>query len=434
MKKRILATILMSAMLVCSMPMLAFAAKTLPVTTEKSVFYTPGSDYVSGDCVLSSCKMMIRRAAVMHGSPKWNTITNRTLRYSATGSRSSWANTIKWNWSYSNDGLVYTIGRGKLYGKNAAQKQAEIQALLKAHPEGIVVWGARATKWWGPHGVLAVSVDGGTLYAADPQHNRGNTNVGIQSWGWTIMRTLNACTQYWYIRKVEGQSVSSPNSQKSTMAAKNVKAPVTLTEKQSFSIGGNISSNYRITSVNISIINESGKKVISKSATPYLWTYDIKSLDNDIRFGTLAPGKYKYVITVKDDKKTGVVHESKFEVLKKEPLIKLLTGKASSDGTAALAISSFNYPESIKKGKAFSIKGTVKSGSAISYVEVSVLDAAGNKVLTANANPGKKSYSVKKLDNQIRFGKLARGTYTYTVTATDASQTLTLVEQEFTVK
>ena len=433
MKKRITATIMIAIMLVCSMPVLAFAASKVPAATDKSVFYTPGSDYVSGDCVLSSCKMMIRRSAIAHGSPRWNTITNKALRYAATGSRSSRANTIKWNWSYANDGLVYTIGRAKLKGKNANQKLAEINELLAKHPEGIVVWGARATKWWGPHAVLAVKVEGGKLYAADPQHNRGSANVGIQSWGWTIMRTLNACTQYWYLDKVEGQSVSSPTSQKSTLAAKNVKAPVSLTEGKGFSIGGTIHSNYRITNVNISIVDAAGKNVISKSATPYIWTFDIKNLDNDIRFGKLAPGKYKYVITVKDDKKKAVVYESKFEVVKKESILKALTGSSKSNGKSSLKISSFNYPETLRRGRAFSIKGTVKSDKAISNVVVAVLNSSGEAVISASADPDKKSYSIKKLDSQIRFGKLARGTYTYVVKATDSAQTLTLVQQKFTV-
>jgi hypothetical protein len=51
----------------------------------------------------------------------------------------------------------------------------------------------------------------------------------------------------------------------------------------------------------------------------------------------------------------------------------------------------------------------------------------------ASAKPGAKSYSIKKLDREIKFGKLKKGTYHYVVEASDVIKSKTLVDQKFKV-
>ena len=102
--------------------------------------------------------------------------------------------------------------------------------------------------------------------------------------------------------------------------------------------------------------------------------------------------------------------------------------------TSTLKITSYTAPASLKKGKAFTIKGKISSNSKITSVKVQVINSSGKAVLSASAKPNAKSYKVKKLDKKIKFGKLKKGSYTYQVIATDAVQTLTLVNKAFTVK
>jgi hypothetical protein len=62
-----------------------------------------------------------------------------------------------------------------------------------------------------------------------------------------------------------------------------------------------------------------------------------------------------------------------------------------------------------------------------------VIDSDGKVKQSASAEPGSKKYDIKKLDDQIKFGKLKAGTYTYKVRATDTKRSRTLVKREFKV-
>ena len=63
MKKRFTTLLIALALLVTVMPAPAFAAQSS--LDDKAVYYTPASDYKSGDCILTATKVMIRRASIM---------------------------------------------------------------------------------------------------------------------------------------------------------------------------------------------------------------------------------------------------------------------------------------------------------------------------------------------------------------------------------
>ena len=90
--------------------------------------------------------------------------------------------------------------------------------------------------------------------------------------------------------------------------------------------------------------------------------------------------------------------------------------------------------KTIKKGKSFTIKGTVKSNKKIKKVTVRILDGYGNKIVSVTKKPNSKSYSIKKLNSRFRFGKLGRGMYTFQIIATDSAQKLELVNKPFIVE
>ena len=69
-------------------------------------------------------------------------------------------------------------------------------------------------------------------------------------------------------------------------------------------------------------------------------------------------------------------------------------------------------------------------------VKVGVRSKSGNWVSGVNASriPNSKSYSLSKVDSNLRFGKLSNGTYYYTVKGTDLyGKTKTVVNQRFKV-
>lgn len=103
---------------------------------------------------------------------------------------------------------------------------------------------------------------------------------------------------------------------------------------------------------------------------------------------------------------------------------------------STLKIASGNYdPVSLVKGKSYSINGKISSSNKITSVTVGIYKTNGtatNQVKTVK--PNAKSYDIKKVDSNIKFGSLAVGTYDFVVKATDASgSTRTLVCNEFEV-
>jgi flagellar hook assembly protein FlgD len=212
-----------------------------------------------------------------------------------------------------------------------------------------------------------------------------------------------------------------PVSAASALKISSVKAPSTIYQGDGFSISGKITSNYNISQVTVSVVDQSGRPILSASANPNAKSYNVSKLDARIKFGALSAGTYTYKVAAQDSEQTSTLVSRQFEVVKKS-------------STSSLKIASYNYPKTLKKGKGFTIKGKIKSNKKISSVKVQVLDSNGKTVLSASAKPKAKSYQVKKLDKKIKFGKLKKGSYTYRVIAKDSVQTLTLVSRAFTVK
>ena len=101
---------------------------------------------------------------------------------------------------------------------------------------------------------------------------------------------------------------------------------------------------------------------------------------------------------------------------------------------AYLQIRDYSYPKTLTKGQWFTVAGNILSNSAISKVNVSIINSKGKAVISKSATPKTVAYSLSKLDNSIKFGTLAVGNYTYVVTASDAEQTKTLVSKKFKVE
>ena len=424
MRRRIITLILTMALMMSLMPLASYAASELPDLNDNTMYYTP--DYRSGDCILSSAKSMLRRAAIARGSYNWDSITNTTLRSAATVSGRLFRNTF----TYTNDGLSYKIVNQELSG-NASNKMKDVTALLANHPEGIIIWGPSAATS-GPHAVLIVGHAGGVLYAVDSTHNTYKSNAGIEPWGRTTMKTIDKCTDVWYISTINGVSASADPTGESTMCATGINQPVSITQGKGFDVTGTVQSNYRISSVTISVIDSDGRTAISATSNPASFWFPLSHLDSAVRFGTLSAGRYTYRITAADEKKgNAVVHENSFEVV--SPVRGFVNNIVEKVTDSTLRGESISQPDTLTQGSSFAVKGKVVSNYKITYVSAAVTDAYGNTVIGAEARPDAKSYKLANIDAKIKFGKLAAGTYNYVVTASDKQGTVTLVNKEFTV-
>ena len=425
MRKRMITLILTLALVMSLMPLVSYAASELPDLNDKTIYYTP--DYRSGDCILSSAKSMLRRAAIARGSYKWDSITNITLRSTATVKGRLFRNTF----TYTNDGFSYKIVNQELSG-NEKNKMKDVTALLANHPEGIIIWGPSAATS-GPHAVLIIGQAGGVLYAIDSTHNTYKSNAGFEPWGKTTMKNISKCSDVWYISTINGKSASVAPTGKSTLCATGINQPATLTQGKGFDVTGTVQSNYKITNVTISIIDSKGKAVITRSSNPSSYWFPLSHLDSVVKFGTLQAGRYTYRITAADEKKGNtVVHENSFEVV--SAIKGFFNNIVEKVTESTLRGDSISQPDTLKQGRGFSVKGKVLSNYKITYVSVAVTDSYGNTVIGAEARPNAKSYKLANLDSKIKFGKLAAGCYSYVVTATDKQGTVTLVNKEFAVK
>ena len=105
--------------------------------------------------------------------------------------------------------------------------------------------------------------------------------------------------------------------------------------------------------------------------------------------------------------------------------------------TNQLQIEGMVYPLNIHLGSGMSLKGLARSteGAVLTDVEVAILDVMDQVVQSAQAqlDGTQSSWSFCEVDNQILFGQLPEGSYTFMVAAEDsAGQTLYFVN-DFTV-
>ncbi len=80
-------------------------------------------------------------------------------------------------------------------------------------------------------------------------------------------------------------------------------------------------------------------------------------------------------------------------------------------------------PVMLVAGKSFSVSGYIGSPNLISKVTVNIIDGNGKTAITAAGTPNAKGFNINALDSKLSFGKLAEGSYTFRVIATDTKQT-----------
>ncbi len=398
------------------------AAVSSPYLTDKSIYYL-GDSVPTGLCLVSSNTFLLKRIAIMKDTPNWakiclSEINNLGIRYK--------------EYRYSRDGYTYHVNKYKTFNvQTIAGVQTELIQLLSTRPEGVVIYGKYAQDKdyaagkAADHGILIIEYRDGVFYGIDPSHNRNGKSKGIEKLSDTTIVTLKGVTHYMCIQDITYDpsvldSTSTPvvSNAASTLKISDCRYPSSLLKGQKFTIKGIINSNYKITNVTVSILNSKGKTKISKSANPGTTSYSLLKIDNSVKFGSLGTGTYTYKVTAKDEKKSLTLVSKSFKV---EP-------------ASTLKITKARYPKTLKIGKSFTIKGTIKSNYKVKKVTVGVYTTSGKAVLAASKSMNKKSYNVKGLDKKIKFGKLKKGTYYYKVIANDAKISRTVLNKKFTVK
>ena len=100
-----------------------------------------------------------------------------------------------------------------------------------------------------------------------------------------------------------------------------------------------------------------------------------------------------------------------------------------------LRLEGMRYPVNVHTGSGMALTGTANStsGSTLEAVQVAILDENDKIVQSAQAQVDGTSFSLKTLDDQIHFGELPTGCYTYMVIVTETSGETLCFASDFTV-
>lgn len=146
----------------------------------------------------------------------------------------------------------------------------------------------------------------------------------------------------------------------------------------------------------------------------------------------LDVGSYAYSLDVDY---TGKIESETVNIAKTEFAITVGTGEGR------ITIEGGNAPGTLKKGQNFGLRGVVRAENGkLTWVACKVTNAAGQTVLASQRTIDAVSHDIRNtLNNDIQFGKLAAGEYTYTLQAnmkTYAGETISrsLIQRKFTVK
>ena len=199
--------------------------------------------------------------------------------------------------------------------------------------------------------------------------------------------------------------------------------PTTLKQGDPFIARGIITSDYYIRKVVIGVYNSNGTAEFDYTGLPGEKSYDINDVDYLLSFSKLKNGSYTYKIVASDDNSSDVVL-----------LNKSFTVTSTGQAASTLKITNAKYPDTLDVGEGFSVTGIVSSNYNITRIVIGAYKANGTKGFEYIATPNAKSFDINSVDYSLPFSRLAAGSYTYKITASDTeSSNVVLLNKSFTV-
>lgn len=268
--QRLLALLLALCLMFTAAP-LAFAQDL----RSMDVFYA--KQQTNRTCTLASAAMMMRRRAYLDGLENWDSITESSLRRVA--------------WSYvglSHDFTMLGIEVQHAYFDEGRSVEDQLIEMLREHPEGIVVYNRNY-----PHAILVTDYTGGTFYCSDPSSAAPAGRIPLSQ----ATIPISSAVSYWFVASDANRSSGLGPALTATAAA----YPSRLRTGEAFAPSGTIVSPGNITSVQLTVLSESGETVQSAAAQPGAPTYDLAELAGQLSFQTLGAGQYTFLLTADDD-------------------------------------------------------------------------------------------------------------------------------------
>ena len=161
----------------------------------------------SDTCTLAAAAMLVRRAAYASGNANWSAITENSMRSTA------WVEGVGLRFNFTYSGI--SVKDGTMSGN--AENTTALIALLKNHPEGIVIYDYQA-----PHAILVTDYTNGQFYCADPARNVASGRIPVS----LASISVNNADAYWYVSSpsvsVQGSASGSESGSSSSDKNENV--------------------------------------------------------------------------------------------------------------------------------------------------------------------------------------------------------------------
>ena len=199
-----------------------------------------------------------------------------------------------------------------------------------------------------------------------------------------------------------------------------------------FSLKGKITSDTKMTKVEIGVVNaDTGKWTAQKYTTnPKAKTFNISKADSAVHFGRLECGFYTYRIVAKTSYGTFTLVDKSFSVVDPESENNL---KSESPN---IKLSGCNAPVIYNVGKDFKVKGTVNAEEGINRIEAGIVFEPTNKWTDYKYDSPVigKTFNLNKVASTLQFSKLPGGTYYYRVYVHTESGVWLAINRKFKVR
>lgn len=108
---------------------------------------------------------------------------------------------------------------------------------------------------------------------------------------------------------------------------------------------------------------------------------------------------------------------------------------SSSDtsGTSFASLCGYTYPTAVKTGSGMDVSGYAVSNYNITSVTGQITNSSGKTVYTKTLSANAPAYKISNLDSYMKFSKLEKGTYTYTLSAKDSLGVTVTTSHQFNV-
>lgn len=189
--------------------------------------------------------------------------------------------------------------------------------------------------------------------------------------------------------------------------------PGTLRKGASWTCTGTVISQSNLVSVSGYILDANYKIVYSSIQNTSAKTYKMagSKIDRNLLFNKLSEGTYYYQICATN------AYGSTMWV--SDPIQVGAVSKPVITGASA--------PSSLRRGRAWTCTGTIKSDVALSSVTGQILNSKGRVVYSYTQRTTKKTYRMadSAIDYHLYFNRLSAGTYYYRISATNSAGTNT---------